>query len=147
MTITGETDIIRWRLHLKSPPDRVHGFLATPDGRERFWAKSAVERDGTIEFVFFSGETWRSRIIDNAPPGTFTIEYVQGSRAQFDLADDGAGGTELTLMETGLPEAEREKNRAGWVSVLLTLKAAVDFGVDLRNRDRRRSWNERYVDV
>jgi len=32
------------------------------------------------------------------------------------------------------------------VSVLLALKAVADFGVDLRNHDRRRSWTAGYVD-
>jgi hypothetical protein len=38
-------------------------------------------------------------------------------------------------------------NLAGWVSVLLALKAAVDFGVDLRNSDPARRWEDGYVDV
>jgi hypothetical protein len=35
---------------------------------------------------------------------------------------------------------------AGWVSVLLALKAAADFGIDLRNHDPARTWNKGYVD-
>jgi hypothetical protein len=35
---------------------------------------------------------------------------------------------------------------AGWVSVLLALKAAVDFGVDLRNHDPERTWSTGFVD-
>lgn len=147
MTCQDDPKMIRWRLHLKSPREEVHRHLVTAEGRARFWAKSAVEKDGTIEFVFFSGETWRSRILENSPPRRFAVEYLQGSRAAFDLADDGAGGTELSLTETGLSAADREQNLAGWVTVLLALKAAAGFGVDLRNRDSRRSWDQGYVDV
>ena len=37
--------------------------------------------------------------------------------------------------------------RVGVVSVLLALKAAADFSVDLRNRDPGRRWEDGYVDV
>ena len=46
-----------------------------------------------------------------------------------------------------VPAAWRHEHRAGWVSVLLALKAAVDFAVDLRNRDPDRTWEDGYVDV
>ena len=35
---------------------------------------------------------------------------------------------------------------AGWVSVLLTLKAAIDFDVDIRNHDPKRTWDQGYAD-
>ena len=57
-----------------------------------------------------------------------------------------AGGTELTLTDSGVPDAEWEATLAGWVSVLLALKAAADFGVDLRNHDARRTWEQNFVD-
>ena len=51
----------------------------------------------------------------------------------------GRGGTDLTLTETGVPSEWRKENLAGWVSVLLALKAAVDHGVDLRVHDTSRT--------
>ena len=47
---------VRWRLHLDASPDAVWELLATDDGRSRFWAESATEAEGTIEFVFPNGE-------------------------------------------------------------------------------------------
>jgi hypothetical protein len=35
---------------------------------------------------------------------------------------------------------------AGWVSVLLALKAAADFRVDLRSHDPQRTWSQGYAD-
>jgi hypothetical protein len=35
---------------------------------------------------------------------------------------------------------------AGWVSVLMCLKAAVDFGVDLRAHDPEKHWDNGYVE-
>lgn len=138
---------ICWRVHFSSPPAKVYRFLATDDGRARFWAKSAVEESGVIEFRFFNGQSWPSRVIERSPPTRFVVEYVEGSKAAFDLEDDGAGGTDLTLTETDFPPLERMQNYAGWVTVLLTLKAAADFDVDLRNRDASRAWEDGFVDV
>ena len=50
------------------------------------------------------------------------------------------------LTEAGVPQAERVEVMAGWVSVLLALKAAVDFGVDLRNHDPQRTWEQGYAE-
>lgn len=57
-----------------------------------------------------------------------------------------APDTDLTLSDAGVPAADRAEVTAGWVSVLLALKAAVDFGVDLRNHDRQRTWGTGYAD-
>lgn len=35
---------------------------------------------------------------------------------------------------------------AGWVSVLMAMKAAVDHGVDLRTHDESRTWGDGYAD-
>ena len=40
----------------------------------------------------------------------------------------------------------RDELLPGWLNVLFPLKAAVDFGIDLRNHDPRRTWDQRYVD-
>jgi uncharacterized protein YndB with AHSA1/START domain len=138
---------IRWRLHLASPPRVVYFLIATGEGRRRFWAESARERHGLVEFRFAGGQLLRSRVIQRDLHRRFAVEYFGGSVATFELADDGAGGTDLTLTETGVPPDSWAGNQAGWVSVLLALKAAADFGVDLRNRDPRRGWEQGYVDV
>jgi hypothetical protein len=100
-----------------------------------------------VEFRFADGQSWRGRILERVPPSRFTITYFEDSRVTFELAPDGSGGTELRLLERGVPPHAWQDNYAGWVSVLLTLKAAVDFGIDLRNGDPRRTWAAGYVDV
>ena len=40
----------------------------------------------------------------------------------------------------------RSEVTAGWVSVLLAMKAAVDYGVDLRNHDETRTWSSGFAD-
>ena len=137
---------VSWRVHLTSPPAAVYDLLASAAGRRRFWAESAEERDGVIEFRFSNGAVWRGQVLDREPPRRFAVEYFGGSHATFECAADGAGGTDLTLTETGIAAAEWDENRAGWVSVLLALKAAADFGVDLRNHDPARTWEAGFVD-
>lgn len=139
-------DVIRWRLHLRAPPATVYPFLASDAGRAAFWAESAVEADGVIAFVFPNGYRWQGRILEATPPRRFRVTYIGGSEATFDLADDGRGGTDLTLTDAGGPPEDREEVLAGWVSVLLALKAAVDYGVDLRNHDPDRTWDDGYVE-
>jgi uncharacterized protein YndB with AHSA1/START domain len=135
-----------WRLCLSAPPDAVYRFLATDNGRARFWAESAVETAGVIAFNFPNGQTASLRILEQAPPHRFVVEYLEGGIVTFELVDDGRGGTDLALTDSGVAEQWYAETLAGWVSVLLALKAAVDFGVDLRNHDPARSWDQGYCD-
>lgn len=137
---------VTWRLHLRASPTAVYELIATSSGRRRFWAESAEEHDGVIEFRFSSGVSWHGRVLEQVPPRRYAVEYFAGSRVDFDLLPDGAGGTDLRLAESGISPSEWEENLSGWVSVLLALKGAVDFGVDLRNHDPGRSWEQGYVD-
>jgi uncharacterized protein YndB with AHSA1/START domain len=145
MTFQSESDRVRWRLHLRSAPERVFELLATDPGRSRFWAET-LEHDGTVRFRFPNGGTWSGRVLERDPPRSFAVEYIGGSVARFALAPDGAGGTDLELEDRWVPAADRAETIAGWVSVLLALKAAADFGVDLRNHDATRHWGTGYAD-
>jgi uncharacterized protein YndB with AHSA1/START domain len=138
---------ILWRLHLRAAPAEVYQLLASPAGRRRFWAASAEEADGIIAFQFTNGQRLAGRILERRPPTRFALSYFGNSRVDFELAPDGQGGTDLQLTETGVPPSDTLENLPGWVSVLLALKAAVDFGVDLRNHDPARQWEQGYVDV
>ena len=55
-------------------------------------------------------------------------------------------GTDLTLTARDVASHEWHEVHAGWLNVLLPLKAWVDFGIDLRNHDPARTWRERYAD-
>jgi uncharacterized protein YndB with AHSA1/START domain len=138
---------ILWRVHLRSPPDAVFRTLATPAGRARFWATSAEERDGVVHFVFPNGQQLDSRILESTPASRFQLTYFGGSRVTFELQPAADGGTELTLTEADVPPDDYHENLAGWITVLLTLKGAVDHGIDLRNHSATRTWQAGYVDV
>ena len=135
---------ITWRLHLRSSPEAVFDELATDSGRKKFWAESSKERDGIIHLDFPDGSVLDAKIIEKKPPRKYVIEYFGGSVATFQLDSDGRGGTDLTLSATKVKFYEEEM--PGWVSVLMELKAAVDFAVDLRNHDTDWTWEDGYVD-
>lgn len=136
---------VRWKVHCVSPPERVFSMLATDAGRATFWAESAREHDGVVHFVFPNGAECSGKVLELRDPQVFSVEYF-GSVARFDLTSDGNGGTDLTLTDDGVSIDHYAEVNAGWVSVLLSLKAAVDYGVDLRNHDPERSWSQGFAD-
>lgn len=136
---------IVWRLRLSAPPAEVFALLSTDGGRGSFWAESTEQSGDRIRFLFPNGDRLESRVLVSEPPARFSLTYFGGSRVTFDLRPHGAG-CDLRLRETGLASAELERNRAGWVSVLLALKARADHGVDLRNHDHEACWDGGYVD-
>jgi len=144
VAIPSTVDTIIWRLHLRSSPGRVYDLLATDEGRSSIWSESTLERDDVVEFRGLNGERWQCPIVERIPGKRFAFEY--GGLTQFDLQDDGAGGTDLTMTYTGFSPEERDDALPGWLNVLLPLKAWADLGVDLHNRDPERDWSRGYVD-
>lgn len=136
---------IVWRLRLASGPERAYEALATDAGREGFWAESSREQNGAIALRFPNGEETVAPVLAAEPPRRFALHYF-GAATSFELEPRADGGCDLTLTVTGTPEAEWHEVHAGWVSVLLALKARVDFGVDLRGHDPARTWGRRYCD-
>ena len=136
---------LTWKLHLNSSPVRVFYFLNTDWGRQQFWAESAQQQGQTIQFNFSNGQQYEAQLLECQAPALFSLEYF-GSQVKIELQPDEAGGTDLTLTNTQIPEEDYQQMHSGWVSVLLALKAACDFGVDLRNHQQQRSWDQLYVD-
>jgi uncharacterized protein YndB with AHSA1/START domain len=136
---------IRWRMHIPASPEVVFAALDSDHGRASFWAESAVEVDGHIEFRFINGYAYKSKVLERRPPHALSIEYI-GGPARFDLSPDGMGGTDLLLTHDGVASEEWNEVHAGWLNVLFPLKAWVAHGVDLRNHDPTRSWDQGYAD-
>jgi hypothetical protein len=145
MSFQTEPGTIRWKMHFTSSREKVFRALATADGRARYWAESAPERDGRITFHILNYEPFSGRVLRKQEFSLFALEYF-GTIVEFLLNDDGKGGTELSLLATRVDESIRMEMTAGWVSVLMAMKAAVDHGVDLRNHDASRSWGDGYAD-
>ena len=136
---------IRWCLHLPVARERVFDALATDNGRERFWALRSAQHGAVIDFEFKSGVRTRAVVIECTSPTRFVLDYF-GARTCFDLRDDGVGGTELTLTCSGVAPHDWHEVHAGWLNVLLPLKAWLMAGLDLRNPDPARDWRAGYAD-
>jgi uncharacterized protein YndB with AHSA1/START domain len=132
----------QWKVRFKSAPSEVYRALSTPLGRSRFWADSAKEADGVIHFVLPGDRVDDSRIERALRDQLYAVTYF-GRLLTFTLApDDETNGTDLTLTYQSPDDpAAAETDSATWVSLLLRLKASVDFGVDLRNHDDSRTTN------
>lgn len=140
-----DPDAIVWRLHLAAPPTEVFAALDSAAGRASFWAESAEENGGVVQFEFINGMAYAGRVLERSRPHRWAVDYF-GSTAEFTLEPDGAGGTDLTLTDRGVAPENRGEVIAGWLNVLLPMKAWVDHGIDLRNHDPERTWDEGYVD-
>lgn len=136
---------IRWRMHLPVSPERVYAALDSDNGRAAFWAESAIEREGAIDFRFISGYECTSRILERHPHSVWAIDYM-GGEARFELTEDGVGGTDLLLTHYGMTAEEWNEVHAGWLNVLFPLKSWVVYGIDIRNHDPARSWEQGYAD-
>jgi uncharacterized protein YndB with AHSA1/START domain len=132
-------------MHLPIPPERVYQALDTETGRAAFWARAAPERNGEIEFRFANGCVHTGRVLERRPAEVWAVDYLAGE-ARFELAPDGCGGTDLLLTHRDVPPEEWNEVHAGWLNVLFPLKAWLVHGVELRNQDPARSWDEGYAD-
>lgn len=136
---------IFWRLHCASPPEKIYELWSTNAGRASFWAEESGSSPSGFVLRFIEGTMESCAVLAAEPPRRFAFTYF-GSQVLVELAPDGKGGTDLSLSNRGVAQAEYEEVHAGWLNVLFPLKAAADFGVDLRNHDPSRSWRQSYVD-
>jgi uncharacterized protein YndB with AHSA1/START domain len=136
-----ELPSIEWKVHLASPPAAVFESLTTDAGRERFWAEHSRAENGAFTLRFSGGEQLRCAVVAQSAPQCFAFRYFAETLVEITLTADERGGTDLSLAEIGFKdEAHRVENYAGWIQVLLCLKAALDHNVDLRNHDPTRTW-------
>ena len=136
---------ITWKLHLKSNPKVVFDLLTTPEGEMKFWAEKVTQVDEEIQFSFPNGQTYDSQIIKSKPNKEFHLDYFN-SLVKFHLELSGTGGTDLTLINENVSESDFSEVHAGWISVLMNLKAVADFHCDLRNHNPKKTWDHGYVD-
>ena len=140
--ITGK---IKWKVHFRSPIEKVYEALSTDLGRKQFWAEKTEELNGFIIFTFFNYGEIKAKILHKKFPHLFELEYFN-TNVQFTLASTEENGTKLILTNEVSDETLKYEMTAGWVSVLMCMKAAVDFGVDLRNHNEHRTWDLGYLD-
>ncbi|MFF0266927.1 hypothetical protein [Kribbella sp. NPDC004536] len=118
------------KVYCASAAGDVYRAVSTVLGRERFWAESAPESGGAISFALADGRTDTSPIEEAVRDRRYQLRYF-GRRLTFTLTPADPG-TDLTL------DFDDPADAPEFVSLLLRLKASVDFGVDLRNHDPAR---------
>ena len=142
--VSAPTPPVTWRIHCASPPVRVFAALTTPEEHRRFWCERSTRTPEGYLLEFIDGTTSEVEILQRDDDGLFVVRYC-GSRTEFRVEAAG-GGTDVTLVATEIPAGDWLDVYAGWLNVLLPLKAWIDFGVDLRNHDPSRTWQQRFAD-
>ena len=135
---------IHWKVRFKGSPSKVYNMLTTDDGRALFWAESAIESDNHIHFKFPSGIEYVSEIREKVIDKKFRLDYF-GGEVTFDISVDINGFTILSVFHQDVATNEIAEVNAGWVSVLMTLKAACEGDLDLRNHNPNYSWDQHFV--
>ncbi|AWX45212.1 hypothetical protein HME9304_02224 [Flagellimonas maritima] len=135
---------INWKICLNTDSKSVFNLLTTSEGRKSFWAEDAKDNGNIIHFVFPNGETYDSKILKVSPNKEFHIDYFD-SLVKFKIESTKNDSCDLFLINKGVNESDYNEVHSGWVSVLMNLKAVVDFGCDLRNHDVKKTWDQGYV--
>lgn len=145
MTIQHGPNDLRWRVHLHATPEAVYQRLSTDAGRESFWAESSKALNDEVSLAFPDRSTATVKILLERPPHVLEVDYC-GVATRFVLQRAGDEATVLEVTASNIPAHDTVDLAAGWVSVLLNLKAAINFGGDLRNHARARTWIDGFVD-
>ncbi|HEX9412846.1 MAG TPA: SRPBCC domain-containing protein [Ktedonobacterales bacterium] len=143
-------DIIHASVKLAASRDRVWQAITTPSGITSWWAERAEIQPmdgGLLRLLFPNRRTLDSKVVQCRPSQMMSFVYFGGTRAQFEVHTATPGGTSLTVTDRGFSSQEDyAETLAHWTSVLLALKAYIDFGVDLRNHTPVFNWEQGYVD-
>ena len=120
-------------------------MLASDKGRERFWAERSHQHGELVALDFPDGSQTSMRVTVVERPTRLVVHYF-GSETAFQLKAVDQARTDLEVTVSNVPPKELLDVAAGWVSVLLNLKAVLNCGCDLRNHDAERSWQTGFVD-
>ena len=101
--------------------------------------------DSDFVLTFHDRSTTTVQILAQQPPLFMNIAYF-GVPTRFVLQPAGSQATVLQVTAEPVPADDLLEVGAGWVSVLLALKTLINFGQDLRNHDRGRTWTDGFVD-
>jgi uncharacterized protein YndB with AHSA1/START domain len=141
---------INMSVKLATSRDRVWQALTTPSGITSWWSERAeIEPSdgGLLRLLFPNRRMLDSKVIMCRPPHFLSFVYFGGTRASFEVTSHPAGGSVVTVSDSGFSSQEDyAETLAHWASVLLALKAFLDFGVDLRNHTSAFNWEKGYVD-
>jgi uncharacterized protein YndB with AHSA1/START domain len=143
-------DRIQMSVKLGASRERVWQGLTTPSGITSWWAERAEIQPadgGLLRLVFPNRRMLDSKVVMCRPLQLMSFVYFGGTRAQFELEALPQGGTAVTVTDRGFSSQEDyAETMAHWTSVLLALKAHLDFGIDMRNHNPSFNWEHGFVD-
>lgn len=134
---------ITWKIRLSQDPAAVFERLTTDRGRESFWAERSRETPEGFDLAFPNGQETHVTVLKVMAGQRLEVRYFD-ALTSFSL-EPIRDGTVLTLKAT-VADDEYVETHAGWVSVLLTLKAQIEGEIDLRNHAQEYSWDEGFAD-
>lgn len=124
MTIQYGPNELQWRVHLNATPEGVYELLSTDGGRESFWAESSKAFNDEVSLAFPDLSTTTVRILLEHPPHVLEMDYF-GVPTRFVMQRAGEHSTVLEVTASNVPAHDMVDLAAGWVSVLLNLKAVI----------------------
>jgi uncharacterized protein YndB with AHSA1/START domain len=143
-------DQIHMSVKLAAGRDRVWQALTTPAGITSWWSERAEIQPsdgGLLRLLFPNRRMLDSKVVMCRPMQLMSFVYFGGTRAQFEVNTHPSGGTIVSVTDHGFSSQEDyAETLAHWTSVLLALKAYLDFGVDLRNHTPTFNWEQGFVD-
>ena len=134
---------VSWRILCPADIEDVFDLLATDSGRCRFWCETSRTNGRNVIMTFPNGEESEVELISVERPSSIAMLYF-GARTRFELSHIDGGC--VVKLEAEVPQIEFDEVNAGWVSVLMNLKAAAGFGIDLRNHNARFCWANGFAD-
>lgn len=137
--------VLRWRVILPASREQVFDVLMTDAGRCRFWAESSNQRGDRVDLRFADGTGTVLEVRSVLRPATIEVRYF-GTPTTFALQALTPASTLLEVTADDVDPADQIEVAAGWVSVLLCLKAYLMAGIDLRNHAAPHSWRHGFVD-
>lgn len=134
---------VSWRVVCHANIKKVFDLIATDSGRTKFWCEQSTTSEDHIHMIFPGGETETARILKYDRPTSMEIIYF-GAVTKFQITELRSGC--VVHVEAIVRDADFDETNAGWVSVLMNLKAVSTYDIDLRNHKQDYSWARGFID-
>lgn len=132
LTEDGGVNVITFVRDFTAPPERVWGSLTTTEGLTAWLAPDVTieaRPGGSISFTFDADNTVTGTITTFDPPRVLEHGWVINGEVTSTLRytlEPHEGGTRLTLVHEGLPDAMCRGYAPGWHAYLARLDATLD---------------------
>ena len=142
------------RIAIKAPPEKV--FKAWTDGKivsKWFSVKAEIEpkKNGRIYYEWLANDKLETKVIEIVKNRKFVIPFgSKGVIVEVKIKKDGRGSI-CELRQYNMKTGPKDRVgmhmgcKTGWVFFLTNLKSYLEHGIDLRSHDKKRSYNQNFV--